>query len=185
MRRLRRRWGRRVEPGEMASGDGIGESLVAAWLVIVVSRGSRGSSVAPTCSSKLFGWAAMPLAEKYSLRKSFRRIGLGAAPIGACLSEDTVRCRFAWVSKAPESRARHLKHTEPFGGKCDATRFGRRSIPGGERYHILVATGMWSDGSISDSAGVLDCLRNTDASIAGLRFDVSLRSPKVAPNRAP
>ena len=74
----------------------------------------------------------MPLAEKYSLRKSFRRISLGAAAIGSCLDEDTVRCRFAWVSETAESRARHLKQIEPFEGKCDATRLGRSSIPGDE-----------------------------------------------------
>ena len=81
--------------------------------MVVVSRGSGGLSVAPTCSSKSFDRASLRLAEKYSLRKTFRRIGLGDAAIGACLAEDMVRCRFAWVSEAPESRARHLKQIGP------------------------------------------------------------------------
>ena len=131
---MRRRWGRRDELGEIASGGGIGESLVTAWLIVVFSRGSGGLSVAPTCSSKLLDMATMPLAEKYSLRKTFRRIGRKVAAIGSCLYEDTVRDRFAWVSATPESRARHLKQIEPFRGKFDAPRFGRNSIPGNERY---------------------------------------------------
>lgn len=118
----------------------------------------------------------MPLAEKYSLRKSFRRMGRGAAAMGSCLDEDTVRCRFAWVSGTAESRARHLKQTEPCGGKFNATRFGRSGIPGEERYSCYTGSTV-IDGHYQNSAGLLGHLRNTHARIARLHFNVSPRNP--------
>lgn len=97
--------------------------------MVAVVRASGGSFAAAACSSRLVGRASMPLAEKYSLRKSFRRIGLGAAASGSFLDEEILNCRLAGAFGKVESRARHLKHIVPCSGRLGATRLGRSSMP--------------------------------------------------------
>ncbi len=60
------------------------------------------------CCSKLVGSAAVPLAEKYSLRKSFRLIGRGAVEMGSLERGDTVKRRLGTMVVAFDKRERHL-----------------------------------------------------------------------------
>lgn len=126
-RRLRRRWGRREESGgeeERVSVGEIGGFVVGAWLVVVVvvARWSDGSYAATACPKRFVGSATMPLAEKYSLRSRFRRIGLGAVVKGSFLGKETLKCRLTGALEIFDNRARHLRQIELHSGKLDATR---------------------------------------------------------------
>lgn len=121
-----------------SEGEAGGFAVTASFVVIVV-RVSGGTFAAAACSSRVVGRASMPLAEKYSLRKSFRRMGLGAAASGSLLDEEILNCRLPGAFGKLESRARHLKHMVPCSGRFGATRPGRSSmsshLKGGLRLH--------------------------------------------------
>ena len=64
------------------------------------------------CWSRLFGNAATPLAEKYSLRRSFRRKGRGALEIGSLPRGETLKRRLGTMLAVLDRRMRHLGQRE-------------------------------------------------------------------------
>jgi hypothetical protein len=109
-RRLRRRWGRTsiVEGvGGMTSrvsGGGLGLGPFSDRYA-----GSPDCWYADErCCSRLVGSAAVPLAEKYSLRKSFRRIGRGVVEMGSLERGEVVKRRLGTTVVALDKRERHL-----------------------------------------------------------------------------
>lgn len=109
-KRLRRRWGRTsvVEGGGGSTSRDSGDGLRLGPLSDRYA-GSPGCWYADErCCSRLVGSAAVPLAEKYSLRKSFRRIGRGAVEMGSLERGETVKCRLGTTSVAFDKRKRHL-----------------------------------------------------------------------------
>lgn len=108
--RLRRRWGRL----SVVEGVGGSTSRVAGGGV-GLGPCSDGYVASPDCwyvdercCSRLVGSAAVPLAEKYSLRKSFRRIGRGAVDMGSLERGEVVKRRLGTTLLAFDRRERHL-----------------------------------------------------------------------------
>lgn len=96
------------------------------------------------------GRAVTPLAEKYSLRRSFRRIGLGVAVSGSLLEGETLKCRFGRTLAGLESRARHLKHMDVASSPLRVDRVGGRNILTNGN---TIAFGLCQMNSISTLAG--------------------------------
>lgn len=90
-RRFRRRCGR------MSVGGGGKREALRGWVAVLVLATSCGrdpetsecSDAVATCCSRLSGDAILPLAEKYSLRKSFRLIGRGGTVAGLFWGSET------------------------------------------------------------------------------------------------
>ena len=55
----------------------------------------------------------MPLAEKYSRRNNFRRMGFRFAVRGSLRGDETVYFRFAGPFDSLDSRAKHLRQISP------------------------------------------------------------------------
>lgn len=105
-RRARRRWGRMsgVERvGGSTSRDSLGGLGAAAS-----SDSDAGSLVCwyadAACCSRLVGSAAVPLAEKYSLRKGFLRIGRAAVEMGSLWRGEMEKCRLETTFAAFDKR---------------------------------------------------------------------------------
>ena len=64
------------------------------------------------CWSRLFGNAATPLAEKYFLRSSFRRMGRRVFVIGSFRRGETLKQRLGTMFAVLDRRMRHLGQRE-------------------------------------------------------------------------
>ena len=112
--------------GESSRGEVGVLALTACCGSVAASPGCSYAMV--TFCSRLSGDAKVPLAEKYSLLKSFRLMGCGAAVTGSPRGGETAKRRLGMILAFLEMRERHLGHTAVISRMLCRTILGCRSI---------------------------------------------------------